>query len=100
MWVEYDEVITKLINGDKLNESEIKTLLWKSHQVDELEGDCGRWTQRITTIVNINDELWAVDWDHGLTEHQESEYYNQPYRVQRVEKVVTRTEIIYEPIEG
>lgn len=34
----------------------------------------------------------------GLIELVESEYLDQPYRVKRVEKVVTRTEVTYERV--
>ena len=97
-YANYDETVAKLKNGEKLSEREIKTLVYYGYTVDEIEGDSGRWTQHVSTIINIDGELWEIDWDRGLTEYQENEFYNQPYRVKKVEKEVTRVEVSYEEI--
>ena len=91
---DYDETVNKLKSGDKLNEREIKTLVYDGFEVDEIEGDSGRWTQCVQTIIDIDGELWAIDWDRGLTEYQENEFYNQPYRVVKREKQIIVTEYI------
>ena len=91
---DYDETVIKLKSGDKLSEREIKTLVYDGVEVDEIEGDSGRWTQGVQTIIDIDGELWAIDWDRGLTEYQENEFYNQPYRVVKREKQIIVTEYI------
>ena len=93
------EIINKLRSGEALSEREIKELTYCGYMVDQIKGANGRWTQSVRTILNIEGELWAVDWYRGLTEYQENEFPHQPYRVRRVERVVTRTEVDYEPIE-
>lgn len=91
---DYDEVVNKLKSGKKLNENEIATLVYEGFEVDEIKGDSYRWTQSIQTIINIDGELWEIDWQKGLTEYQENEFYNQPYRVVKREKQVIVTEYV------
>lgn len=102
-------IIEKMYAGEKLSEAELKAIVWGGYKycntplgdyefVDEVEGDRGRWTQRMKSVVRVGDDLWCVPWEAGLTEEQENMYYKQPYRVQRKERVVT--EVYYEPIEG
>lgn len=61
-----------------------------------MRGDCGRWTQDMETIIQVGNDLWAIPWDQGLTECQENEFWEQPYRVERKERVVTQ--VYYEKI--
>lgn len=96
--VSYDEIVAKLKNGERLDEYETKVLVWDGYRVDEIEGDDGRWTRRISTIIDIDGELWRIDWDRALTECQENEYWRQPYKVKKIEKEVTRIEVSYESI--
>lgn len=98
--VDYDAAVTKLKAGEKLTEDEIATICYNSHEVDEIEGDDHRWAREVTTIVQIDDSenLWAIDWMRGLTEYQENEFYDQPYKVKKVEKVVTKVEVSYERV--
>lgn len=91
---DYDETVAKLKSGEKLNESELKTLVYDGVEVDEIEGDHYRWTQSVQTIINIDGELWAIDWQRGLTEYQENEFYYQPYRVEKREKQITIIEYV------
>lgn len=93
-----DEIIKKLKDGEKLSEGEIKDLLWNGDEVDEIEGDDHRWQKDMTTIIDIDGQLYAIDWMRGLTECQENEYLYQPYKVKKVEKVITKTEVSYEAI--
>ena len=102
-------IIEKLYAGEKLSEAELKAIVWGGYRycntplgdyefVDEVEGDRGRWTQRVQTIIRVEQDLWCVLWEAGLTEEQEDMFYEQPYKVQRKERVVT--EVYYEPVEG
>lgn len=97
-WADYNETVAKLKKGEKLNEREINTLVWDGVRVDEIKGDSGRWTQHIGTIIEIDGELWRIDWEMGLTECQDDEFWNQPYRVKKIEKEVTRIEVSYERV--
>ena len=94
----YDEIVAKLRRGEKLDEHEIRTIVSESHQVYEMEGEEHRWKREMFTVIDLDGELWGIDWMRGLTERVESEYLYQPYRVKRVEKVVTRTEVTYKRV--
>lgn len=91
---DYDETIAKLKSGEKLNENEIATLVYERGEVDEIDGYSYRWTKSVETIIDIDGELWEIDWQKGLTEYQENEFYNQPYRVVKREKQVIVTEYV------
>lgn len=48
------------------------------------------------TIIQVGNDLWAILWNRGLTECQENEFWEQPYRVERKKRVVTQ--VYYEKI--
>ena len=55
------------------------------------EDDGGRrWTKGTTTVCRHkeNGELWAVDWECGLTECQENIYDGTPYRMESYEETI------------
>lgn len=47
---------------------------WK--WVDEEEGDSGRWSIHMTTVLQDvgTNKFWAYNWQAGLTEYQENDY--------------------------
>lgn len=53
--------------------------------------DLDRWTRGMTTICQLGDKYFAVDWEEGLTEYQENWFDNQPYEVElhEYQKVIT-----------
>lgn len=97
-------VVEKLYAGKKLDEYELKCLaygdggLGEYEWVDEVGYDSGRWSQGMETIFKIGNDLWAVPWQRGLTECQENEFWDQPYRVVKKTRVVTET--YYETLKG
>ena len=90
----YEEIVAKLKSGAKLTYSEIQYMVYDGNVVEEIEGHHHRWTRDMQTILNIDDELWAINWECGLTENQEDEFYNQPYRVEMREKQVVVREYV------
>lgn len=98
MKINIEEVKQKIINGKELTEEEIKYCVWGeiANIVDEIEGDDHRWDKEMTTIIDIDGQLYAIDWRRGLTECQENSYYNQPYKVKMVEKTVVVKEYVKE----
>ena len=96
------EIENKIINGEELNEYERKMCAWGEvgEYVDEEEGDSGRWTEYMSTIFEVGGQLYCINWEKGLTECQENEYWEQPYKVKREEKVVTTTVVSYVKVEG
>ena len=72
-----------LYNDEKHNNEEVETE----------EGEDGRWTRGMDTIFKLGeDEYWCIPWRKGLTEYQEDEFWDDPYRVEkRVETVQIET---------
>jgi len=97
--VDYDETIVKLKNGEDLNESELMTLCCDGCVEDELDGDSGIWTQGVSTIIDVDGQLYRIDWSRGLKLSIRNEFYHQPYKVKKVEKVVTKTVTEYVEIK-
>lgn len=67
-------------------------------EVDQIENDSGRWTTCMTTVFEIGGRYFAIDWDRGLTERQENEYWNQPYEVTKLRYEKTRVVTEWIPI--
>lgn len=86
------DYLEKILNGEELSEQEISDLL--DYEIDCQEGDCGRWQMSVKSIIKLCDRYFAIDWERGLTEMQENDFYNQPYEVKKVEyeKVIKVTE--------
>ena len=52
-------------------------------------GEPRRWYRRAITYCKFNGKYYACEWDQGLTECQENEWYGeQPYEVIPGEKTV------------
>lgn len=64
-------------------------MVYEGNFVDEIEGNDHRWQKEIQTIIDADGQLYAIDWMRGLTECQENEFFEQPYRVECVEKMIT-----------
>lgn len=87
----------KMSQGKRLNEGDISELLNEREEVYEVEGEDSRWSRSVTTVIKADDgELYAIDWEKGLTERQEHMYDNQPRKVKLETKeiVTTVTEIV------
>ena len=100
-------IIEKMYAGEKLSRDELRCLATgrscdtepgEYEEIDQIEGDSYRWTQDMATIIQVGNDLWCIPWGRGLTECQENEFWEQPYRVKR--RKVPATMIYYEPIGG
>ena len=90
----FDEIMVKKIdNKEPLTEHELSSLVCE-FAVDSEYGDNRRWTRTVTTIVGLCGRFFSIDWEEGLTECQENEFYNQPFEVRKetYEKTITVTE--------
>ena len=83
------EMLEKIVKGERLTERELSSLVYEGEEVDEIEGEDTRWTRCMTTVINLCGKNVAIDWQKGLTECQENEFYDQPYFVEKKERVVT-----------
>lgn len=87
----FDDIMyDKITEGIDLTERELRELRYS--QCAEIEGDKGRWSVYTQSIIKLRDKYFSIDWDQGLTEIQEDEFYNQPYEVKKVEKMIPVTE--------
>lgn len=99
-------IIEKMYDGQELSEKELEYLATgfsfdnvesvNCVRIDNINGDIGRWTQDVQTIIKVGEDLWAINWKRGLTEIQENLFYEQPYRVVRKEMQITK--VYYEKI--
>jgi len=92
-----EEIITrKLKQQEELTDSELEEMQWRFEEVFEEEGKDGRWSKTMKTVFKVGDDLYALEWERGLTEMQENQYFKQPYKVKLVKKevTVTTTEIV------
>ena len=87
-----DIMYDKITEGIDLTERELRELRYS--QCAEIEGDKSRWSVYTQSIIKLRDKYFSIDWDQGLTEIQEDEFYNQPYEVKKVEKMIPVTEWI------
>ena len=86
-----EEFLTRYDNGEKFTEEELSDLRWEFVEVDTQYGENHRWNRPATTIFRVEDRLFALDWWQGLTEMQENEFYDQPYEVKEVKKMIEIT---------
>lgn len=85
------EYFNNILNKEEISEKDLANLVW-CYEVDCVSGECHRWTQSVKSIVELCGRYFAIDWDRGLTEMQENYFYNQPYEVKKIEKMVKVTE--------
>ena len=77
------EMLEKIVKGERLTERELSSLVYEGEEVDEIEGEDTRWTRCMITVINLCGKNVAIDWQKGLTECQENEFYDQPYFVEK-----------------
>lgn len=89
--MENKEFLKKYDSKQEFTDSELNDLVWEMEEVETKYGENRRWYRKVTTIFKVEDRYFAVEWDEGLTELQENEFYKQPYEVYPEEetKVIT-----------
>lgn len=90
MEVDVNAVISKILNSEELSVEERWACAWGEvgKFITTLDGTIHRWTIDKQTIFDVDGQLYCIDWDEGLTEYQEHEYWNDPYKVVRKTKVI------------
>lgn len=83
-------------SGYKFAEFELNELRFELQEVETTFDEPRRWIRTATTIFLVADRYFALEWENGLTEMQENQFYNQPYEVTKKEyaKTVIVTEWI------
>jgi len=82
--------ITKIENHIPLTEEELGTLVL-FYSIEKEYGEDHRWQREVTSIVQLGERYFAVEWYQGLTEMQENDFFDQPYEVElkEYEKTIT-----------
>ena len=92
-----DYILEKIDNGIDLTEKEIREVL--AYEIDCEEGENGRWTRSMYSVVKLKDRLFGISWEEGLTEFQENEYMYQPEEVVKKEEEKVVKVVRYEKIK-
>lgn len=90
----FEEIMVENIDmGIDLIAEELRRIV-NEYEIDTQYHENRRWLRGVTTIVKLLDRYFSIDWDEGLTEMQENEYWNQPIEVEKheYEKTITVTE--------
>ena len=76
--------------GEKFSTDELEEIVsWECFpRVKDIEGSDHRWQREMTTVFEVGGRLFALDWMKGLTEMQENDFWEQPYEVKEVTKMV------------
>ena len=94
---EEQEFLKRFDNGEEFDEEELREIV-KEEIFDivdtQLDNELHRWTRTVTTVFEIEGRLFALEWEQGLTEECEDEFYNQPYEVEKKEKTVKVVEYV------
>lgn len=71
-----EELVDKAINGENLTEKQWKRVVnyAEDNEIDEVEGNIGRWTRLCIIIFPYKEKLYGVSYDVGLTECQDNDY--------------------------
>ena len=88
------EFLKRFNNGEKFSESELNALRWEFNEVETIYGENRRWSRSAQTIFDVQGRLFALDWEEGLTENQENEFFNQPYEVEKRTKTIVINEYV------
>lgn len=71
-----EELVDKAINNEKLTEKQWKQVVEyaEDNEIDEVEGDIGRWTRVRIIVFPYKNKTYGVSYDVGLTECQDDDY--------------------------
>lgn len=86
----------KLKARKNLSSLDIRDLIYNFNEVHREEGEDRRWSKSVLSVIDIEGELYAIEWEQGLTENQENEFYNQPYSctLKTKEIVIKKTMVV------
>lgn len=73
-------MINKIENNEKLSEEELSRVVF-DYEIEKFKGENRRWSRTVTSICALNNRLFMIDWEEGLTEYQDNSFCNQPVEV-------------------
>lgn len=73
------ELENKILNGEYINDDEIRFLLLEEYfdKEEEIEHSQLRWVTVMETIIEVEGRYFSIMWQRGLTEYQDNEYEGQ-----------------------
>lgn len=79
-----EQLKTAYENNEKIPEEVCRELCWKNGET--FSNGSGRWTEYMTVLYECQGFYYGLDWERGLTECQEDEYWSQvPTKYKKVE---------------
>lgn len=91
---EEETLYNRLCKKDDFTEEELQELVWGEYVIEEIEGCDNRWTKDMESILLVNGHYFSIPWQKGLTECQDNSFYNKPYEVKPIEKIIKTTEYV------
>ena len=82
-------MVEKIDKGENLTERELSRI--QEFEIESETGEHGRWTCSVESILLVCDRHFLLNWEQGLTEMQDNEFYSQPYEVEKKEETITVT---------
>lgn len=91
----YEEILyNKIIENDYEIEDKLAECIVYNCSIQNYYGDNRRWTRTVTSIVEINNHFFEIEWEEGLTEMQDDFFFETKLiEVERKEEIVTHTVI-------
>ena len=80
-------MVSKIDAGENLTERELEEFHCYGNDVEY--GENRRWSRTVTTEVEYDGRFFIINWEEGLTESQENEFYDQPYEVEKITETQT-----------
>jgi hypothetical protein len=84
------EILRKIDNKEKLDESELSDLVFEYGIKDE-KSEHMKWSRSATTIVELGDRYFKIYWNNDLSTTEDNYYYKQPTEVELKEYSKTIT---------
>lgn len=78
--------LEKFDSGEKFSEDELQDIAYGDVGLKSVErsyGENRRWTRTVTGVYEADGRYFMIDWEEGLTEHQEDEFWEQPVEVEK-----------------
>jgi len=86
-----ETIINKIKNGVQLTGDEVEKAIWSFDQVKIISGDNRRWSRSCEVIIKVKGKLYSLEYDSGLTECQENEYF--PQIAEEVKEIETNVKV-------
>ena len=83
----------KITAGIDLTESELKGLACE-FPFYEIEKDRDSFTVDTQSIVKLRDKYFAINWQQGLEDFEDSKFGAQPYEVNKVNRMTTKINVL------